>query len=299
MAYQSPKDEGFVGNPGTVLKPAGGAAHAHQLYDNEVLAVKLEEIIETYLRAQDLMTIDNSLVEAAGMWKTINTYKYSDNIKEVAMGEGNDDSGIVTLEAINYEVKVFQQKFTYRDEEIMRDPRVLDTAIDGMAKAMVNHLNGQFFAALSALNTLDGAMSETVESLGYDQVVDALAKFANVKAANENEAGLFLLINHKQRAELRKDEDFVSAQLGKIVIDGQIGSIAGVPIVASKSVPEGKAYLMTKQAVTCFVKKSSEVEQEREANKRTNHVYGRKVNLVAVTDATQVVEFVITPKPQA
>ena len=59
MAYQSPKDEGFVGNPGTVLKPAGGAVHAHQLYDNEVLAVKLEEIIETYLRAQDLMTIDN------------------------------------------------------------------------------------------------------------------------------------------------------------------------------------------------------------------------------------------------
>ena len=282
--------------PNQVIKPA-----QHQLYDNDVLAVKLDEILETYLNAQNLMTIDASLVEAAGMWKTINTYIYEGNVKEVGMGEGNEDSGVVKLEAINHEVKVFQQHFKYQDEEIMRDPRVLEVAIKGMAESMVNHLNQQFFDAIASLDELeeDGAMVQEVSKIGYEEVVDGLARFANVKAANEDEAGLFLLISHTDRAELRKDPDFVSAQLGKILFDGQIGSIAGVPVIVSRKVPAGEAYLMTKEAVTCFVKKASEVEQDREPNTRTNHIYGRKVNLVALTDATKIVKIKIKKQPQA
>ena len=282
--------------PNQIVKPA-----QHQLYDNEVLAVKLDEILETYLNAQNLMTVDASLVEAAGMWKTINTYIYEGNVKEVGMGEGNEDSGVVKLEAINHEVKVFQQHFKYQDEEIMRDPRVLEVAIKGMAESMVNHLNKQFFDAIASLDSLEeeGAMVQEVSKIGYEEVVDGLARFANVKAANEDEAGLFLLISHTDRAELRKDPDFVSAQLGKILFDGQIGSIAGVPVIVSRKVPAGEAYLMTKEAVTCFVKKSSEVEQDREPNTRTNHIYGRKVNLVALTDATKIVKIKIKKQPQA
>ena len=282
--------------PNQVIKPA-----QHQLYDNDVLAVKLQEILETYLNAQNLMTIDASLVEAAGMWKTINTYIYEGNVKEVGMGEGNEDSGVVKLEAINHEVKVFQQHFKYQDEEIMRDPRVLEVAIKGMAESMVNHLNQQFFDAIASLDELeeDGAMVQEVSKIGYEEVVDGLARFANVKAANEDEAGLFLLISHTDRAALRKDPDFVSAQLGKILFDGQIGSIAGVPVIVSRKVPAGEAYLMTKEAVTCFVKKASEVEQDREPNTRTNHIYGRKVNLVALTDATKIVKIKIKKQPQA
>ena len=52
----------------------------------------------------------------------------------------------------------------------------------------------------------------------------------------------------------------------------------------------GKAFLATKEAVTVFTKKGSETEQERDANIRKNTVYARKVMLVALTDATRVVE---------
>jgi hypothetical protein len=55
-------------------------------------------------------------------------------------------------------------------------------------------------------------------------------------------------------------------------------------------VPEGTAYLLTKEAVTLFVKQESEVEQERQANIRRNDVYLRKVNLCALTDATKLVK---------
>lgn len=71
---------------------------------------------------------------------------------------------------------------------------------------------------------------------------------------------------------------------------GYIGSVAGVPVYFSKAIPSGEAYLATKEAITIFVKKGVEVEQERDADKRQNVVYGRKYMVVALTDATKVVK---------
>ena len=79
---------------------------------------------------------------------------------------------------------------------------------------------------------------------------------------------------------------------------GYIGSVCGVPVVATNAVPENTAYLATKEAVTIFTKKGSEVEQERDANVRLNKVYARKVMLVALTDGTKVVKLTTGAAPQ-
>ena len=63
----------------------------------------------------------------------------------------------------------------------------------------------------------------------------------------------------------------------------------------SKKVPANTAYLATKEAVTCFVKKQNEVEQDRDKEKRINTVITRKVALVALTDATKAVKITVTP----
>lgn len=280
--------------PNQVIKPSEDATRAknHELYDNEVLAVKLQEILDTYLDAQGLMTIDRSLTEAAGMWKTINVYTYEGQVEELGIGQGNTESGSVKLVPKHHEVKVQQQKFVYQDEEIMRDPRVLEVAIKGMAESMFNHLNRQFFKAITENDEIK-FLSEEAQAMSYDLAVDALGELAGVTAANENEQGFFILINHKHRAALRKDADFVQARQGEIVINGQIGSIAGLPVVVSRLVPAGEAYVMSKDAVTCFVKKDAEVEQERDADTRTNKIFGRKVNVVAVTDTTKVIKIKI------
>ena len=67
----------------------------------------------------------------------------------------------------------------------------------------------------------------------------------------------------------------------------------GVNIV-SKAVPAKKAFIADKTAVTVFTKKGSEIEMEREANTRSNTIYGRKVAVVALTDATKVVKLTIS-----
>lgn len=110
----------------------------------------------------------------------------------------------------------------------------------------------------------------------------------------EDETGLFLVIGTDLKAQIRKDPDFKGARQGEILFNGQIGSVSGVPVIVSKKTPKTTAYLATKEAVTLFVKKESEVEQERDANVRLNTVYGRKVHVVALTDATKVVKITKT-----
>lgn len=101
-----------------------------------------------------------------------------------------------------------------------------------------------------------------------------------------------MLINPAQKAVIRKNlgEDLKYSE--GFARTGYIGTICGVPVIVSKAVPAGEAYLATKDAVTCFVKKGSEIEQDRDANTRKNDVYARKVMVIALTDATRVIKLV-------
>ena len=53
--------------------------------------------------------------------------------------------------------------------------------------------------------------------------------------------------------------------------NGQVGTIAGIPVVATKALTD-KAYVMTNEAITLFLKKDVEVEQERDADTRKNSI---------------------------
>ncbi len=253
----------------------------HTIYPNFVLENKLSDLLNTKLGVRSLMTIDSSLSEAPGMLKKINTYTYAGSVEKLAKGKGNTASGVVSFTTKQYEVKLAQQMFQYHDEDVMVDPKVVDMGMEGAATVMVNDLNTEYFAELAKATLTHSA----VGTFGYDDVVDAI-QLMNL----EDENGLFLIIGNDLKAEVRKDAEFKSARQGEVLFNGQIGSICGVPVIVSKLAPVGVGYLATKAAVTLFVKQESEVEQDRDANVRLNSVFMRKVNLVALTDATKVVK---------
>lgn len=256
---------------------------ANTVYANFVLETKLTDLLNTKLNTRNLMTIDNSLTETAGMIKKINTYTYTGAVETVAKGAKNTVRGAVSYTPTQYEVAVAQEVFDYFDEEFMQDENVVDMGMKGASTLMTNDMNVKYFAEVAK-----ATLKQTYVKGGkisYDTVVDAIQKM-NL----EDETGLFLVIGTGLKADLRHDADFKSAELGKILFDGQIGTISGVPVIVSKLVTAKKAYLATKEAVTLYTKKDSEVEQERDGEARKNTVIMRKVNLVALTDATKVVE---------
>ena len=254
---------------------------ANTVYQNFVLESRLTDLLNTKLNTRSLMTIDNSLTESAGMIKKINTYTYTGKVEKVSKGGKNTTRGAVSYSTKQYEVEVSQQVFDYYDEEFMQDPKVVEMGMNGAATLMVNDMNEKYFKELAKAD-LNHKYTGTFK---YDDVVDAI-QLMNL----EDEAGLFLIIGNDLKAEVRKDEDFKAARQGEILFNGQIGNISGVPVLVSKLVPANTAYLATKEAITLFTKKDSEVEQERDGEIRQNTVIMRKVNLVALTDATKVVK---------
>lgn len=48
------------------------------------------------------------------------------------------------------------------------------------------------------------------------------------------------------------------------------------------------AFLACKSAITCFMKKGVEVEQERDADTRKTTIYGRNVKVIAATDLSKI-----------
>lgn len=256
---------------------------AHVLFENEILSNKLNDILITAVDLNNYMTIDTSMTENAGMKKVINTYTSVGTIEELAMGEGNKTSLEVSFTPVEYEVKTYQGKFAFYDEQEMTDPMIVDVGLTNQAKDMVNEFTEKAIAEFEK-----ATLSQEAAAWSFDVVVDAIAKM-NL----EDEAGLFLLISPADKAAFRKAlKDDLSYTEG-FVRTGYIGSVCGVPVVVSKAVPAGKGYLATKEAVTTFIKKASETEYLRDADTRNNTYWIRKVAVVALTDATKVVKVTI------
>lgn len=258
---------------------------AHTVYENIVLSNKINDILTTQIDLNNYMTIDTSMTESAGMKKVINTYTASGNVEELGMGQGNSTEITVSFTPTEYEVKTYQGKFAFYDEQEMTDPMVVDVGLEGSAKTMINT-----FTTKAIDEFKKATLVQSATAWGFDVIVDAIAKM-NL----ESEEGLFLLISPADQAKFRKAlKDDLKYSEG-FVRTGYIGSVCGVPVIVSKAVPAGTGFLATKEAVSVFIKKDTETEYERDADKRNNTYWVRKVAVVALTDATKVVKITITP----
>ena len=258
---------------------------ANTVFPNKVIEAKAKDILTTQINARSMMTIDTSLTQNAGMVKTINTYTYTGTAEEVSAGSGNSTRGSIAYVGKDYTVKMVQQAFDYLDEDFMKDPVIVDFGIKGATSVMTNKMTSDFYSALAtksgASELVTGITFAKGKALSYDVIVDAISEL-NL----EDESKIFIVFSFAWKAFLRKDADYKSAQMGEVIYNGQVGTICGIPVIATKALTD-KAYVMTNEAVTLFLKKDVEVEQDRDADKRKNSVYLRDCYVCALTDATK------------
>lgn len=250
------------------------------VYANKVLEAKAKDLLTTSVNTRNLMTVDNSLAQNVGMTKTINVYTYTGEAEELAAGVGNTASkrGSIAYKGTDYTVKMVQQAFDYLDEDFMKDNTIVDNMLKGANQVMVNKMTSDFIT--EAKKATLGVTFAT--AIGYDVIVDAISAL-NV----EDESGIFIVIPNAWKAALRKDVDYKSARMGEVIYNGQVGTICGIPVIATKALTT-EAFVMTKEAIKLFMKKDVEVEQDRDADKRKNSVYLRTAYIVAMVDATKI-----------
>ena len=260
------------------------AVTEHVLYDNFVLENTFENFYNGKMDLMDKVTVDNSLVAVAGDKVQVNVYDAEGDVEELARGEGNTSTIKVSYTKNEYEVKLLQEKFEYCDEDIQKDPQVLEVGLQKMSAVMFNKAN-----ALAMAEFNKATLSLSVSKFDFDAIADGVAIFPYNEQGDEP---IFLLAHPKDIAEFRKnlkgDLDYVEAY----VRTGYIGTINGVSLYSTNSATQGQPILATNKAVKYFNKAGVSMEQDRDSDKRINYVYARKVGVFAFVDATQAVKLV-------
>lgn len=234
---------------------------ANTVYENKVIESKATDLLTTSVNARSLMTVDTSLAETEGMTKVINVYAYTGKVEKLADGAKNTTRGAVTFTPAEYKVQRAQQVFDYTDSDFMKDNSVVDVGLEGANALMANEMTADFYTEAAK-----ASLSHTSATFGYEAIVDAIAKM-NI----EDESKLFVVIPTEWKADLRKDEDYKHARIGEVVYSGQVGTVAGIPVIATNAL-EDEAYVMTNEAIHLIMKKDVEVEQNRDVETKTNTV---------------------------
>lgn len=234
---------------------------ANTVFENKIIESKATDLLTTSVNHRSLMTIDNSLAESEGMTKTINVYTYTGKVEKLADGAKNSTRGAVSYVGTDYKVGRVQQVFDYSDSDFMKDNSVVDVALEGANALMTNEMVADFYAECEK-----AAVEHTAPTFGYEAIVDGIQKL-NI----EDESKLFVVIPNAWKADIRKDEDYKNARAGEVVYNGQVGVVAGIPVVATNALTD-EAYVMTPEAIKLFMKKDVEVEQDRDVETKVNTV---------------------------
>ena len=264
---------------------------AHVIYDNFYLSNEVEDQYNSHLDLLQFCTVDNSLEGVPGMKRRINVYSATDGTQKLGMGEGNTKSIEVSYENKEYEILMAQNRFEYYDEQAMIDPMLVPVGTRHMGTDLFNTVNAEIFAEFNK-----ASLSVSVTNFDFAAFVDAQAKlnFENLESVS-----LFGFVCPADMAKIRKalkdDLKYVEA----FSKNGYVGTVAGINLYTKKDAVAGTIVIATKEAVTLFNKKGTEVEQpprdSDDANIRKNTILSRKYYLAALTDATKVVKMTLAP----
>lgn len=255
---------------------------ANTVYSNFYLSNEVEDQFNSHLNLQQFCTIDNNLVGTPGMIRKINVYKATDGTQKLAMGVGNSQSIEVGYTQKQYEILLAQNRFKYYDEQAMTDPMLVPVGTKHMGTDMFNTVNADIYTEFAkATQVVVGT------KFNFDLFADAQSVLA---LENLEDVTIFAFVSPADVADIRKELKDTLQYVEAFARNGYIGTVAGVNIYTKKDATSGSIYMGTKEAVTLFNKKGTEIEQERDANTRENSIYSRKYYIAALTNETKVVK---------
>lgn len=260
---------------------------AHKVYDNFYLSNEVEDQFNSHLNLQRFCTVDNSLVGTAGMIRKINVYSATSGTEKLTMSVGNSKSIDVSYAEKEYKIQMAQNRFEYYDEQEMADPMLVPVGTRHMGTDMFNTVNGDIYGEYKK-----AAMAVAAAKFNFAAFADAVANLNIESTDNEPESvapRAFAFINPVDTAELRKNLGEDLKYVEAFARTGYVGTVAGVSVYTKKDADKGTVIVATREAVTIFNKRGTEIEQKREPNIRKNEIYSRKYYLVALTDATKAV----------
>ncbi len=276
---------------------ATGTTKLAQLIDPEVMAPMISAKLASAIVATPFARIDTTLAGQPGSTITVPKYKYIGDAEDLAEGVTADKTKLETTSA-HYTIKKAVKQVELTDEAVL----------SGYGNP-VGETNNQLAMAIRSkvdndvMDELKGAQLTYTSNtdISYDEVVNA------IDVLNEEEnVEKVMFIHPKQVSQLRKDPDFISNDKynNNVIMRGEIGMIANTRIVPSKkAINDAGTYFLNPivelrpesqtgdetAAVTIYLKRSINLETQRELGNYTTLIGADQHYVAALTDESKVV----------
>ena len=275
----------------------------------EVMADMISAKVEEKVIISKIAKVDTTLQGQPGNEVTVPQYKYIGDAEDVAEGVAMGTAKLETG-STSFTIKKAGKGVSITDEAILSgygDP--VGEANRQLATAIANKIDNDVVAVINkeykASTAEDGVKliyDGSAKVINYAGVVDAEDLFDEEVSSDK-----VIYVHPKQMTQLRKDPDFISADKydGKVMTSGEVGKIGTCRVVRSKKVKldSTSAYYLNPivkltndaeteedaPAVTIYLKRDTQVEQERKADSGITNIFTNKHYGVALTNATKVV----------
>lgn len=255
---------------------------ANTVYENFFLSNTVEDQFNSHLDLQQFCTVDDTLEGVAGMKRVINTYRATDGTEKLTVGQGNSKSIEVSYTPVEYEIALAQNRFEWYDEHAMTDPMLVPVGMKHAGTDMYNTVQGDIYGEFAKTG-----IQVLATAFDFDAFVDASAA---LNLENVEGVSIFAFVHPKDKAKVRKALKDSLQYVEAFAKNGYIGSVAGINLYDKADATEGEIVVATKEAVTIFKKKGTEIERERDANIRKNTAYSRKYYVVALTNESKALK---------
>lgn len=266
------------------------------LVNPQVMADIITGKIEKKIVVTPFAKIDTTLQGQAGDTVTVPSFAYIGDADEVAEG-AEVESATLTASSTTFKVKKAMKAVSLTDEAVLSGyGNPVGEATTQLAKAVASKVDAD------AMEALKGAQKSYTSSdaISYKGIVNAVDKFEE-----EVQSEKVMFVNPAQVTTLRLDADFISADKyeNHVMVNGEIGMVAGVRIVPSKRVEKVSSNYECPiiklnndpeteddaAALTIFLKRDTNVETERQTKSRTTDISVDKIYGVAITNQEKVV----------
>lgn len=274
----------------------------------EVMAPMISAKIEAKVIVSKIAKVDTTLVGQPGNEVTVPQYKYIGDAADIAEGAA---MGTAKLETgtTKFTIKKAGKGVAITDEALLSGyGNPAGEAEKQLGLAIANKIDNDVLEVITDPSTKadDGKVQliydGSAKQISYNGVVDAEDLFNE-----ETSSDKVLYVHPKQMTQLRKDPDFISADKydGKVMVSGEVGKIGTCRVIRSKKVAldSTSAYYLNPivkltneseteedaPAVTIYLKRNTQVEKDRDADKGITNVYTNKHYGVALTNASKVV----------
>ncbi|WP_342489168.1 N4-gp56 family major capsid protein [Cytobacillus sp. FSL W7-1323] len=234
------------------------------MVDPQVLADMISARLEDAIRFSPLANVDSTLVGRPGSTVTVPKFKYIGDAKDVAEGAAID-LALLETDTDDFTIKKAGKGVELTDEAVLSgygDP--MGEAEKQLLMSIANKVDNDVLEALKTTTLV----YESAQGITIDAVDGAQGIFND-----EDAEPMVLIANPKDVAKLRKSaaEDWTrGSELGdRILVTGVFGEVLGAQVVRSRKVEEGTAYLVKRGALAIYLKRSVDVESDRDILHKT------------------------------